>query len=236
MISMIKYNGREMTTATWFHDELADTFLNINTFFEHNQNQDHKLFLAYWEAFVRHSLSFFEFCLDRNCTTPVAMSVRLFLEYASDLNFLYLHPENIPIVKAFFDKCQPTNTSTKEADPFLMARKLAEIPLYKYKNGQRKNKVSTSVRVSIAFPDGGSKIYDYLNCYSHVNCVGALWNAINDYLEENFWKQQRLSMVRLYPDTLSVFVHSLGKLCGIRYLEEYDFSSFEQKFQDIEYI
>lgn len=234
MESAIVYRGKETSTEKWFHDEVAPTLIAVNSIILlHWRDIDVKLFVMYWEAFVRHSHGFFGFCMHRNCITPVAMSMRLFFEYASDLNFLCLYPENIQILQDKAKQCQPKHILGKP-EPMEMARESAEVRLYKYENGNKcKRYTGTEDRVKLAFIDGGEDLYDYLSCYSHVNYVGATWNSIHNLLEGDFWRKERINMIKLYPEALSVFIHSLGRLCSVKEIEEYDFSALEQKFKEI---
>lgn len=230
----IRDQGREVSAEKWFQAEVAPTLIAVNNIvLRYWQDIDVELFVMYWETFARSSHGFFGFCMHRNCITPVAMSMRLFFEYVADLNFLYRYPENIPRVQDEAKRCQP-NSAIKKPDPMVMAKESAEVYLYKYKDGKRdKHHTGTKNRVILAYADGGEELYNYLSCYSHLNYVSATWNSMHNFLEGDFWRKERVNIIKLYPEALSLFVHSLGKLCGIKEMEEYNFSTLKQKFKEI---
>lgn len=233
MNSTISYNGKTLSTGTWFHNEISNDLLELNAIILKNRKITDSLWGMYWEIFVRQSLALFEMCLDRNCLVPVAMTMRLGLEYAADLNFIVKYPDNIEEIDRCWRAYLPQNIAPDDVRAFDMAHASAEVRLWKYEDGKKKNKTGTINRIKEVFEEPGVQMYELLSCFSHMNYFGATLNAIYDYLEGNYWRQQRLSMIRFYPEVLQKIIQALGQLSDDCALKEYDFKKMSDKFQQL---
>lgn len=198
-----------------------------------SKNDLDKTIGALWGIFVRNSCSLFQIMLMKNFTNQVAMTSRLIMEYSADLKFISKYPQNIKDFKERKDDFL-ANDDRDVFSYYDLSKIACELELHKYgKKGEKKGFLGTRSRIEYAFKDKKAMdFYDFLNCYSHLNYLNAIWD-VNTVQDDQAAFSERMVMLSMYYDCFVMAVTALGKLSRSDTLLSYDFSSIKKVMYEL---
>lgn len=214
-------------TMQWFQRELAPIFSEINAIICANQDLSNGILGYCWYSYYKQTLAFFEFVMNKNYVYQTIESMRCFMEYAADVHFISLYPQNLPTVTAECNKVISENIQHGQS-LFDLAEAASKIRLHSYQNGVKRTP-TTNERIKIAFGEDGLAAYHYFSCYIHLNIVGVMLHASYDMLDEDFRREQRLQITRIYPETTRIILTALGKIYHIAELVDFDYNKIKSK-------
>ena len=207
---MVSPNADGNWTMDWFQRELAPIFSEINGIICTRHELADGVLGYCWYAYYKQTLAFFEFVMNKNYTYQTIESMRCFIEYAADVYFISLYPQNLQAITTKCNKIIAKNIELEQS-LFDLAKEASRVRLHSYHNGKKRTS-TTNERIKTAFGQEGLAAYQYFSCYVHLNIVGVMLHASYDMLDENFRSEQRLQIIRIYPETTRVMLTALGKI------------------------
>lgn len=217
---------------TWFNNSLSPVFKEVTDILvKHGtKNNTDLIFAEWWAAFAKNTISLLEILPQFNQTTPFASTLRTLMESGADISFCASYPKNIAY------QVERLERFISSSQPFTYENIANEARKYKLKderNGKLHDIVPTDKRILLAYGEEGAILYDYICCFAHFNIFGIRIDLNIHQSKDASLLIERARLLHFYPSIFKSTVISLGKLCNIRELEEYDFSKIEAIFEAI---
>lgn len=221
----------------WYKNELAPIFNEVNGIVigeADRQNAD-ILFGHWWAIFYKNSLALFELISGAHYSYQIAMTMRWLMEVAADIDFVVRNPRNIEKLK--FQHRKLINKNKDRLTYAELAEAAKKFRLYQTKDGKCYGDATKTVdRINEAYDDDGQTFYNYLNCFSHFNYLGVMYDLnLNWIPNAPMSLKERVHLVQFYPLVFEMMVQSIGRLCNISKLESYDCSKLEKVIHSLRY-
>lgn len=209
----------------WYRENLAPIFKEINVILaqQGDQNDADILFGHWWAIFLKNSMALVELLPGRNYSYQMNMTIRLLMEMATDIEFMNKNRGNISRHKYRFDKISRKAKRLNGMTYEQLAKEGKNFHLFRYDGEERGEEVETTERVREAYNPKDYSFYEYLSCFTHFNYLGMMYdlnlsqpNKISESLQE------RMYFLQFYPVIFEKVIHSIGDLCNIDDLRNYD--------------
>ncbi len=221
------------TINEWFRSELLPVLNDAGSILieEGRKKGIDVTFAEWWAVFIKDTVSLFEIFEKENQTRQFTMTVRSLMELAADVSFLAKYPKNIIYQKNRLNRFIANKKHFTYRD---IAEEASKFKLREYVGNKQKGEVSTEKRIALAFNANGVTLYKYLNCFTHFNVFGIRIDLNIHQANDASMLSERLVLAQFYPDIFEIMTVSMGKICNIEGLKQYNFSKIKSLFKDID--
>lgn len=224
---------KPITVKEWFLGELYPILEDVNRKLVKgaDKNKADLTYAEWWAVFMKDTVSLFEIFEKENQTRQFAMTVRSLMEFAADVSFLSKYPKNITYQQNRLNRF----VASKERFTYKeIAEESRKYKLREYVGNKQKDEVPTRKRVEMAFNANEVTLYDYLNCFTHFNIFGIRIDLNTHQANDASMLSERVVLAQFYPEIFEIMTTSMGKICGVEELEQYDFSGMRNLFKGMD--
>ncbi len=224
---------KPITVKEWFLTELYPILEDVNKKLVKGaaKNEADLTYAEWWAVFIKDTFSLFEIFEKENQTRQFAMTVRSLMEFAADVSFLAKCPKNISYQQ---NRLNRFISSKKRFTYKEIAEESKKYKLREYIGNKQKGEVSTQKRIELAFNENEVILYNYLNCFTHFNIFGIRIDLNTHQAKDGSMLSERLVLAQFYPEIFEIMTTSMGRICGVRELELYDFSGIKNLFKNMD--
>jgi hypothetical protein len=224
---------KPITVKEWFLTELYPILEDVNKKLVEGatKNKTDIAYAEWWAVFIKDTFSLFEIFEKENQTRQFAMTVRSLMEFAADVSFLAKYPKNIAYQQNRFNRFV---ANKKQFTYKEVAEESKKYKLREYIGDRKKDEVPTGDRIKLAFNANEVTLYDYLNCFTHFNIFGIRIDLNIHQANSASILSERLVLVQFYPKIFEIMTISMGKICEVKELEQYDFSVIKNLFRNMD--